>query len=436
VIRAACLASVLAVAQPAAAGGFSISEIGVGRSGMASVVGNPDEPSAAAHNPAGLTRLAGTHVYASFGIAMIDTAFRLAAWEGSDAFLGPPESDGYYATVRPDRALAAIPMLAGTFQLTDRWFAGVALYVTNATGSAFSDTAVTRYHAISGSLIAPVGMLSVAGQVHPKLAVGASVGAVNVRLSGRRQIYPVRDGMDVSSILGTDAELEASGSDTALAWNAGVLATPVPRLGIGLAVIGRIDATVAGPATLSYGPPGAEDELIGRHETGLLLPWVLQAGANLGVTRSLDVGTEARYWLYHQLREQRSDVAGLLFVREVVVEKDFHDSYQLAGGVRAHDLAFAPGLELMAGLHYDRSPAPTRTVSLDQPTFDNIGIHTGLRWTHGAYRFGLSYLYLGYLVPTVTNSVTDPPSNFTGGGHTHLITASIEAVLRNAPLWR
>lgn len=430
------LAILLALATSAAAGGFSISEIGVGRSGMAAVVGNPDEPTAAAHNPAGLTQLAGTRVYATFGLAMINTEFRLAAWESGEQFLGEPEPDGYYAAVRPDRALAAVPMIAATFQVTKRWFAGLSLYVTNASGSSFSETAVTRYHAISGSLIAPVAMITVAGRVHPTLSVGASAGVVNVRLNGRRQIFPIRDGVDVSPILGSDAELEVNGTDTALAWNAGVLYRPVPRLGIGLAVVGRVKPTIEGPISLRYGPETAPDMALGRHRTSLLMPWVFQGGVNVGVSRAVDVAGEFRYWMYRQLDEQRSDVVGVLFVREVVAQKDFHDSYQVSGGVRVHDLAAAPHVELMAGFHFDRSPAPTRTVSLDTPTFDNIGVHGGVRWQRGAYRFGLSYLYLGYRVPTVTDSATDPPSNFIGGGHTHLITASIEAAVRRAPLWR
>jgi hypothetical protein len=58
-----------------------------------------------------------------------------------------------------------------------------------------------------------------------------------------------------------------------------------------------------------------------------------------------------------------------------------------------------------------------------------------VRFKRGAYRFGLSYLYLGYRVPTVTDSATDPPSNFVGSGHTQLVTASVEAEIRGGSLF-
>ena len=38
------------------------------------------------------------------GLSMIDTEFRLAPWERSDELLGvSPESDGYYAAIKPTR---------------------------------------------------------------------------------------------------------------------------------------------------------------------------------------------------------------------------------------------------------------------------------------------------------------------------------------------
>src|SRR5437868_3554485 len=57
------LASVLAGAQPAAAGGFGIPEIGVRRTAMASVIGRPDDASSIFHNPAGLVLGHGWQLY-------------------------------------------------------------------------------------------------------------------------------------------------------------------------------------------------------------------------------------------------------------------------------------------------------------------------------------------------------------------------------------
>ena len=51
------------------------------------------------------------------------------------------------------------------------------------------------------------------------------------------------------------------------------------------------------------------------------------------------------------------------------------------------------------------------------------------RYTTGRYRLGLGYQHYWYLVPTVTESLTSPPSNFEGSGENNIVTFTIEAVL-------
>ena len=97
--------------------------------------------------------------------------------------------------------------------------------------------------------------------------------------------------------------------------------------------------------------------------------------------------------------------------------------------MRVHDLAAAPGLELMAGTQYDRSPAPSRTVALDQPSFTHWALHSGLRYQLGRYRLGASYIHYWYEVPTITDSITSPPSNVRGSGGNNIITGSLEVRL-------
>ncbi|MEO8845213.1 MAG: hypothetical protein ABI591_05845, partial [Kofleriaceae bacterium] len=132
---------------------------------------------------------------------------------------------------------------------------------------------------------------------------------------------------------------------------------------------------------------------------------------------------------YRQYTQQHTDVAGIFLVHELDTAKNYMDSWQVSGGVRVHDLAAAPGLDLMAGTHFDRTPAPSSTITLDQPTFRHIGLHTGVRYTVGRYRIGASYLRYFFLIPTVTDSTTSPPTNFRGSGSNNIFTVSIEANL-------
>ena len=415
------------------AGGFGIPDIGVRRTAMGAVIGRPDEGAAIYHNPAGLLLQHGWHLYLSTGLAIVRSTFQLHSWDQSDRFLGvTPGADGYYAPVKPSRAMGIIPMLAVTGELLPGKLAmGAAVYVGNAQGAGFPDTAVTRYHLIDGYVIAPQAVLAASYQLLPTLAIGGSAGVLNVRIHGRRDVFPIVNGTDISKLTGSSPELVLDGSGWAPSWMIGAFGRPHPRLTWGATVTGRVDATMSGPVTITYSDDASSpgDQLIGTQTTTQLLPWSFMAGANFDLTPHVEIGAEGRYWLYRQYKKQHTDIVGIFLVRELDTVKNYNDSWQVSGGVRVHDLPGAPHLDLMAGTHFDRTPAPSNTLTLDQPTFRHIGLHTGLRYTYGRYRVGASYLRYFYLVPTVTNSTTTPPTNFRGSGANHIFTVSIEASL-------
>lgn len=433
-VRAAALFTLVALASSEVdAGGFVIPDIGVRRTAMGAVIGRPDEGAALYHNPAGLVLQHGWHLYASFGLAVIRSEFQLHSWAESDRFLGvTPDADGYYRPIKPTRAMGVIPMLALTGELIPgKLVAGAALYVGNAQGAGFDENAVTRYHLIDGYVVAPQAILAASYQLTDRLALGASAGIINVRIHGRREVFPVVNGTDISNITGTRPELVLDGSAWAPSWSAAAFGRPHPRITWGATVTGRVDATMKGPVTITFSDDASvpNDTLIGTQTTTQLIPWAFMAGANVDVTPQLEIGAEVRYWLYRQYKKQHTDVVGIYLVRELETVKNYNDSWQLSGGVRVHDLAAVPALELMAGTHFDRTPAPSSTLTLDQPSFRHIGLHTGVRWTVGRYRLGASYLRYFYLVPTVTDSTTNPPSNFRGHGANHIMTVSLEASL-------
>lgn len=432
--RVIVIVIVIAIAATRAdAGGFGIPDIGVRRTAMGAVIGRPDEGAAIYHNPAGLLLQHGWHLYLSMGLAVVRSQFQLHAWNQSDRFLGVTAGpDGYYAPIQPTRAMGVIPMLALTGELLPGKLAlGAAIYVGNAQGAGFAADAVTRYHLIDGYVVAPQAVLAASYQLFASLAVGGSVGVLNVRIHDRRDVYPIFNGMDISSITGSSPELVLDGSAWAPSWMVAVFGRPHPRLTWGATLTGRVDASMSGPIVITYSAdaPSPGDQLIGQQTTTQLLPWALMGGANFDLTPHVEIGAEGRYWLYRQYTQQHTDIAGIFLVRQLDTAKNYQDSWQVSGGLRIHDLAAAPGLDLMAGTHFDRTPAPSSTLTLDQPTFRHIGLHTGVRYTIGRYRIGASYLRYFYLVPTVTDSTTSPPTNFRGSGANNIFTVSIEAKL-------
>jgi long-subunit fatty acid transport protein len=414
------------------AGGFGIPEMGVRRTGMAAIVGRPDEPAAVFQNPAGLTTMHGLRVYAGFGLAFVSTEFRLRPWQDSDRFIEDPvDGDGYYPAQKPTRALGAIPMLVVSSPLwRDKLYGAVSLYVSNATGAQFKESAPTHYHLIDGYIVAPQLSISLAYVVKPNLSVGGSIGVVNPRLHGKRYVFPIVNGMDVSNLVGSKPELTLDGSDWQPTWNLGVYAAPVDGLTLGATIVGKVNAQLQGPITVVYSEDAAQpDTLSGRHSTELMLPWSFLGGAHYDVTPNLEVGAELRYWLYRQYDRQYTAVENIFLVSELETIKDYNDSWQVSGGVRVHDLPQAPRLEAMLGTHYDRTPAPARTVTLDQPTFSHIGLHSGVRWTQGRYRLAATYIHYWYDIPQIEDSITSPPSNIRGHGSNDVFSLFVEAAL-------
>ena len=432
-----CAAALIVGTTSAAhAGGFGIPEIGVRRTAMGAVIGRPDDPSALYHNPAGLVLEDDWTIYISAGVSLLHTSFELAPWDDSSQYLGvQPQSNGYYAPVRPSRAIGVIPMIAVAGRplprLVPDLHVGAGVFVGNAQGASFPADAVTRYHLIDGWVIAPQAVVGAAYQILPTLALGATAGVVNVRVHGEQDVFPIFNGVNISSLFGTQPRLTLDGSGWAPTWSAGAFGHPIPRLTWGAAVIGRVDPTLSGPVSVVYQTSATApvETLNGRQTTNQLLPWTFQAGANVDVTDHVEVGGEFRYWLYRQYQNQDTALVGIFVVRELDSPKDYHDSWEATGGVRVHDLAALPKLDLMMGAQYDHSPAPPETISLSSPSFSHYGLHSGLRYSFGRYRVGASYIHYWYLVPTVSDSITSPPTNFRGYGSNNIATLSLEVKL-------
>lgn len=413
---------------PARAGGFAVPEIGARRTGMAAVVGRPDDLSAIYHNPAGLTLTQGTQLYVSLGASFVDTEFRLRPWPHSDEFISAPvDAAGLYPATKPSRAYGVIPFLAASTNLgTEKLVGAAALYVPNAQGSAFPADAVTRYHGIDGYAVAGYFGLSAAYQPVPWLSVGAGVSVVYLKVHARRLIFPYIDG-EYQPLLGDSSELTIDGHTVAPGGNFGVLLWPDRRVSLAVVAISGAEPKVKGPVKARWN--GTAVELVGQQTTRMFIPWTVLGGVNADVHRNLELGVEVRYWLYQGFKNQHSDVTGLEpLITAFDSPKNYHDSYQLSGGVRVHSLL--RGLDTMAGMHYDHTPAPDSTVSFDSPSFVHYGLHLGARYTiKDRYRLSLTYAHYWYLQRDVRNSVTQPPSNFRGSGSNNILTFGFEALL-------
>ncbi len=65
--------------------------------------------------------------------------------------------------------------------------------------------------------------------------------------------------------------------------------------------------------------------------------------------------------------------------------------------------------------------------SVGKSSFALAAIHAGARWRiNERFRVALFYAYYWYLERTTTDSITSPPTNFTGSAHTNMFTVVLE----------
>ncbi|MCA9671703.1 MAG: outer membrane protein transport protein [Myxococcales bacterium] len=427
------IASFAALALPgvARAGGGLIPEMGTRKTAMGAMVGRPDELAAIYHNPAGLTMTPGTNLYVNAGIGLVSTDLRLRPWSGSGNYINAPvDSDGYYPRTEPSRAFGVVPMLvASTNLFSEKIAVAAGFYLPNAVGAAFDAGSVTRYHLIDSYAV--TGAATVAIAYHPirSLHVGVGVSLLYMRLFGLRKLFPVLHGTDLSGLLGSQSELELHGEGFSAGVTLGVVWRPIRALSFGAAVISRSDFTLEGDVEVRLGKDAAArgKSLSGTQRTDYMLPWTVQLGVNWDVTRWLELGGEFRIWLYDgQLEEQRTEIDGIDVVRELVTPKDYKNSWHVSGGAKV-TLPPLPALELMAGFHYDRSPAPDANVSMEAPTFTHVGFHSGLRYRfNSTLRMAATYVHYRYLQRSTDESSGTPPSNFVGSGSNNIFTLIVE----------
>ena len=78
---------------------------------------------------AGLVLADEWRIYMSAGLSLLATEFELSPLDRSDEFLGAtPEASGYYAPVKPSRAMGVVPMLAAGGRVANKLYAGAALF--------------------------------------------------------------------------------------------------------------------------------------------------------------------------------------------------------------------------------------------------------------------------------------------------------------------
>jgi long-subunit fatty acid transport protein len=454
------IAATLIQAAPARAGGFTLTSFGGRRGGMLANLGRPDEPTALVHNPAGLADQRGTQLYVYVSPAFLSLQMELQALDPQrfpsvDWAVGP---DGYYSQpIKPERYFGVLPFLGAT---TNLGFlgprgrditVGLSIHAPNFYGAYFPEDAPSAFNFIGGMFLVAGATAGAGWRINRYLAVGASVAyhymtiTMGQKLSTVDLLTPAGQtpgGVATLAQLALgDLRLDYEGVDHGAGWGLGLLITPLPWLNIGLGYTGATAARFSGAVSFRSLGGRVEGEQELRELAGSLgyklpreleiemaIPPALMAGVNLALGTRVELGLDARFWLYNLYDRQtirpifNPDEPGSEPITEATLSRDKHYelSYQLTAGVLVRPFARLPGLELMLGTGYDRSPIPDETLTIDNPSLSQVKFTTGVRWQiDPRWRVSATYMLVVYIPRDITTSQTRPPTNIRGAGTSH-----------------
>lgn len=416
--RATGMAAALLLTPVAAtAGGFALFEQGARSMGFAGAfTAQANDPSAIFHNAAGIAFLKGRQLYVGGAFLPPRTTFT-----GSDPFPGAE------VTERTENLHLLPPAVYYTHQFSERLVLGAGVTRPFAVRTrwenpeTFSGRFLGQRTEIDALSINPTAAYRVAD----RLAVGVGV---DVRLSSvslRRRfpgLHPVSGAVVDAASVRIDSE-----RDTAVGFNAGILARPIENLSIGAHYRAGVTHAYQGDAEFSLLPTGspaldaAVAEIIPAGalpvRTSIHFPAVINVGAAYqwnDWTFAGDVG----FWQWTRFQQIALDYEGREDLREVVVQ-DYADSAQIRVGAERR---LGTSWAVRAGYFYDDSPAPAASLSPLLFDADRHGFTLGGSWVQGAWRVDAAGGFLRSK-PRSTGGIS--PDGYDGIYTTRAVTAGL-----------
>jgi long-chain fatty acid transport protein len=399
----ALVALAIALGAPSArASGLFSSQRGVrpvGRGGA--FVAGADDLGAIAYNPAGIAE-AGSQLLFDASIFQFSTSFaRVAPLQTIDPNTGEVIStfEQRFATVKNEAPLLPLPTIAGSYRIDDRFVVAAGLYapytsLLNYPEQAGGGPAPQRYSLLTleGSRLGVAGVY-VGARLAPWVEVGAGVTA----LFGTLQTTTYTNNCVPDRFLCApespdyDAKARVRGNLFAPSGTVGV--TVIPHAKVRLGASFSLPYWVSAGGSLKSQIPSASvfqnASIAGEKiNLGFRLPWVARLGVEARPTDAtrveLSFGYEA--WSMHDRIQVDSEDVVLrdiaLFppeyrVTDLTIPRNYRDAWSLSlGGEQAVKLGTL-GLDVRAGVAYERSAVPPAYLSVFSPDYDKLAFSAG-----------------------------------------------------------
>jgi long-chain fatty acid transport protein len=364
------------------AGGFGLNEQGAKASGMANAfAAQADDPTAVYFNPAGIVQLEGTQV--TVGVSPVIPG---ATFESNTN--SAPRNTTVGQKTHLDNDAVFVPNAYVTQKISDRVSFGFGTFSNFGLETNWPNDWEGRF--IVGGTKAELTTLSVNPvlAVRPHERVSLSVGPVMqyADVDLRKKQYLPSPPLPAPS----ETDVKFTGDDTGWGWNAALMVWLPANFKFGASYRSEVSHRIHGQVKFS---PDVPPFLL--NDTRFTADFNTPANAYLGLAWThgpLTLEFDAQWTDWSSWKEIRAvfnqPVGGQ---PELVVEEDWHDAWGYRFGAQ---FAVNEYLDVRAGIAYDESPIPSKSVSPRIPGGDRWIYAIGFGGHYQGFTADLAYQYV------------------------------------------
>jgi long-chain fatty acid transport protein len=353
------------------------------------VVAIADDPSAIAHNPAGLVNLRGTHLYNGMTALTIKSMFENPRGQSEktqfQVFMP------FHLYLCSDLGIEKMAFGLGIFSPF-----GIG-------GRRWPDTGLTRYVS-TDSFIGTININpAFAWSPFSGFSLGLGIDYIYANSKSKRK-------MDQSFLGGPDGRFKFEGNGGGWGFNLGLLYKVSEKVSVGATYRSRVNVPLDGEITLKDIASPLQPLFGGSRfktdaETTIHFPANITAGVAYHPTKRWTLGFDVEWMDWSRFAKSRLDIE-----REVPAAGFTGGSMDLGWGTQwlikfGVEHALSEKTFLRGGYVYGKSPVPERTLSPDNPDSDQHNLAFGFGYKGKKYVFDLYYNATFYPERKVTNPI-------------------------------
>ena len=348
-----------------------------------------DDPSAIAHNPAGLTQLTGTNIYGGNTFVIPSTTYKNLSGRSEDTdfqIFFPPHL-----------------YVVSDLGMKDMRF-GIGIYSPFGIGGRkWDENGLTRYSSVENTIATLSINPTFAYQVLPTLSVGGGVTYMISKTEAEKLV-------DQSSLGAEDGKLRLEGLGGGWGYNFGILYIPHEKISIGLAYRSRIKVTHEGDIELKNIAPALQPLFDGSSfktdiETTTTFPELISFGIAFRPDEKWTLAIEFEYggWSTFDNSELKlEDEVPEANFTDSSTPLDWNDAWIAKIGA---DYKINDKLSIRGGYAYVETMAPEHTLDAGNPDSDHHNFCIGLGYKIKSLVLDFFYIADIYEDRSVSNNI-------------------------------